>query len=73
MISKQNWWELGITHKDGSTQTMESFDTLNQAIQALKQYPDNTAFIDQWAYFDRSFPEPYGITYNKITLANVPQ
>lgn len=42
-------WELGIDKgEDEGTETLESFDTLKEAIKALKECEDESAFIDLW-------------------------
>jgi hypothetical protein len=49
-----SWWELGILNEDGSTITIESFDSLEEAeiymAEHIKKYPDPyTEFIiDKW-------------------------
>lgn len=42
-------WELGIDHGDDiGTETIESFDSLSDAIKELRLCDNDTAFIDLW-------------------------
>lgn len=40
-------WELAI-EKDGGTITIDSFDNIEEAVVALKENDNPTAFIDLW-------------------------
>lgn len=41
-------WEMAITQEDGSTISQGSYDSLKEALKALSENPDTTAFIDNW-------------------------
>ena len=67
------WWELGITLNDGSTQTIETFNNIVEALDGLKQCDDNSAFVDLWEgeEWGDGAPSSLDVAINKVELLNI--
>ena len=54
------WWELAITHDDGSTQSVEHPKNIAEGLAALlDRDPEENAFLDLWYLEEGEVPYPY--------------